>query len=120
MFEENDEDSAYIRQKKIMNTVFYEIKNLEQQLLDMKVSLRSHAAGVSNVYGKFMELETRQKEIESLLKSDRVKEMIEAIPTEETIHKMLRAINEHPIADIQDGISKIREDFEALVDRFTF
>ena len=81
---------------------------------------RSHSAGLSNVYMKFMELEKRQLEIEELLKSKRVKALMKSIPDEKTIYKMIEALNEHPIAEIQDGMQKIRENFEALVDRFTF
>lgn len=121
---EQEEETEYTKYKKMMSTVFYEMKNLEQRLIDMQVAFddaqRANASGVQNVYNKFMEIEKRQEEIEDLLRSDRVTDMLKAIPNEETMLKMFDAIDNHPIADIRDGFEKIREDLQEMVDRFTF
>lgn len=121
---EEQEETEYMRQKKMMSTVFYEIKNMEQKLVDMQVAFddaqRANAAGVQNVYNKFIEIEKRQVEIEDLLQSDRVKAMIENIPNEDTIHRMFEMIDNHPIADIRESIERVREDLQEMVDRFTF
>lgn len=122
--QEKLEEGDYMRHKKMINMVFYEIKNLEQKFIDMKVAFddaqRANAAGVQNVYAKFLEIEKRQVEIEDLLQSDRVKAMIESIPNEDTIHKMFKMIENHPIIDIRESIDNIRNDLQELVDRFTF
>jgi len=121
--DDEQEDTEYMRQKKMMSTVFYELKNMEQKLVDMQVAFddaqRANAAGVLNVYNKFIEIEKRQVEIEDLLQSDRVKAMIENIPNEDTIHRMFEMIDNHPISDIREGIYRVREDLQEMVDRFT-
>jgi len=119
----HEEDSEYIKYKKMMSTVFYEIKNIEQRfnemVVDFKDSQRAHAAGVQNVYDKFVELEKRQKDIEDLLKSGHIKTMIDAIPNEDTILKMFDMIETHPIASIKEKIDSIRDDLDELTDKFT-
>lgn len=119
-----EEETEYARYKKMMSTVFYEMKNMEQKMVDMKVAFddaqRANAAGVHNVYSKFLEIEKRQTEIEDLLQSDRVKAMIEKIPNEKTILRMFEMIDNHPIADIRESIERVREDLKEMVDRFTF
>lgn len=121
---EDQEETEYTRYKKMMSTVFYEIKNMEQKLVDMQVAFddaqRANAAGVQNVYSKFLEIEKRQTEIEDLLQSDRVKAMIDNIPNEDTIHRMFEMIDNHPISDIRESIDRVREDLQEMVDRFTF
>lgn len=118
------EESEYIRQKKMMNRVFYEIKNLEEQLIDMKVASddaqRANAAGLQNVYDKFLELEERQKSIEELLKSDHIMKIVELIPKEDDILRMLNKIDTSSVARLKEKINKVREDLEDLVDKFTF
>jgi len=122
-YEEPVEETEYTRHKKMMNLVFYEIKNLEQRITDIMVdfkdSHRAHAAGLKNVYDKFTELENRQKAIEELLNSDHLKDMLKLIPNEETVLKMFDAIDSHPISTIKERIDEIREDLEDLVDKFT-
>jgi ferric iron reductase protein FhuF len=120
------DDTEYFKYKKIMNimgTAFYEIKNLEQKLVDMQVSFedtqRAHAVGVQNVYASFSELEERQKNIENLLNGDHIKEMIKSIPNEDSILKMLDMVENHPISLIKSKINCIRDDLEELTDRFT-
>lgn len=120
----DEETTEYMRHKKMMSTVFYELRNFEQRLIDMKVAfddaLRANATGVQNVYDKFLEIEARQAVIEDLLKSDHLKQMIETIPTEKTIMKMFQMIEHHPIIDLKESINNIRDDLAELVDRFTF
>lgn len=118
------EESEYIRYKKMLSTVFYELKNLEQRMVDMQVAFddaqRANAAGVQNVYNKFLAIEHRQIEIEELLQSDRVRAMIESIPNEDSILRMFDMIDNHPITDIKESITRVREDLQEMVDRFTF
>ena len=79
----SEEETEYPRYKEMMHTVFYEINNMEQKLIDIQVAFddaqRSNAAGLANVYAKFIEIEKRQKEIEYLLRRDHMKEMIQSI-----------------------------------------
>ena len=121
--ETEDQDTPYTRYKKDMGEVFYEIKHLEQHINDVVQNFndaqRAHAAGVQNVYDKFMQLEKRQLAIEELLKSDRITDMLKAIPNEQAILKMFDMIDNHPLNDIKEKIADIRDDLEELTDKFT-
>ena len=122
--QEKLEEGDYTRHKKMINMVFYEIKNIEQKMIDMKVSFddaqRANAHGLKNVYDKFRDIELRQVQIEELLQSDKVKAMIESIPNEQTILKMFEMLDNHPITDLRESINRVREDLQEMVDRFTF
>jgi len=71
-----------------------EIGKFEQHITNMQVSFdnaqRAHAAGIQNVYNKFIELEKRQKKLEELLQSDRIEKVLAVIPTEEDVLVILK------------------------------
>lgn len=101
-----------------------EIGNIEQRLNDMQVSFddaqRAHAAGVQNVYDKFLELEDRQKKIEELLQSDRIEKIIAVIPTEEDINNLFKRVEATSIGELNNHLAQIREDLEDLTKAFTW
>jgi len=120
----DEEDSEYIKYKKMMSTVFYEIKNLEQKMRDMQVAFddaqRSHASGVQNVYDKFIEIEKRQIDIEDLLKSDRITDLVKKIPTESDIRGMLLKVENTDVSRLTKSIDEMRDNLQEMIDRFTW
>lgn len=99
------------------------ISNIEKRLTDMQVSFgdaqRAHAAGVQNVYDKFIKLENRQKRIEELLKTDRIEKIIAIIPTEEDVEALFKRVESTSIGKLNEHLAQIRTDLEDLTYRFS-
>ncbi len=93
-------------------------KKFGNLLVDYKDSHRANAVGLQNVYDKFIELEKRQKEIEDLLKSERIYDLIKNIPDEEMISKLLIKIEATEIGKLNHHLRRIKEDLEELSSTF--
>jgi len=120
----DESDNEYSRYTKMMSILFHDIKKLDHKIsytaMDFKDSQRAHADGIKNVYDKLLILEKRQLAIEELLNSEHMKEMTKLIPNEQTIMKMFKMIDRHPISELKEHIGFIREELAELTDRFTF
>lgn len=93
---------------------------LAQALAKFNEGMIANQQGLANVYTKFLELEKRQKDIEDLLHSEHLSEIVNLIPTQEDVSKWLAKIQDSDISKLKEKIIQIREDLEDLTDRFTF
>ena len=118
------DDSPYLASKRMLVAFHNRMNEFEKKLnevtADYKDSQRSHAVGVQNVYDKFVEFEVRQKEIEVLLKSERIYEVIKAIPNEEDIRSLLLKIESTEMGKLNKHLRRIREDLEELSSAFNY
>lgn len=83
-------------------------------------SMRSNSIGVQNVYEKFREIEGRQKSIEELLKSDRIMEVVKAIPSEDDIRNLLLRIEGTEIGRLNKYLKQIRNELDELSSAFNY
>ncbi len=91
---------------------------LPNKLAEVQETVQKNSIGVQNVYNKFSEIEKRQLELEALLKSDRVKELIKMIPSEETVNNLYEKVNNSMIGTLNKHLMRIREELELLTDVF--
>lgn len=107
-----------------MNDESYDdkIRALESRLFeveqDFKNSQRARSYWLINVYDKFKDIESRQLEIETLLKSERVKELISMIPTENDIERLILRIEKTEIGRLNKCMEDIRDVLEDLNSAF--
>lgn len=93
-------------------------KTLNDAKADFKDSQRATAAGIQNVYNKFIEFEERQRKIETLLNSERIHDLIRALPNEFEIRKLLTAIESTEIGALSRHLKCIKEDLKELSNLF--
>ncbi len=71
MSEIERQEPEILAYRKMYDCFQFEIKNFEQRLIDLsfdyKASQEASAIGLQNVFNKFIELESRMKDIEILL-----------------------------------------------------
>lgn len=122
-------EPEYRRYKIIKDEISSEIENIEKRLIDMQVSFedsqRATSSGLQNVYDKIIQFENRQKEIETLIQSDTLKNIIEYISNEEAkeIDKREEFLSETSISAFRGHLDKLKSSLahlDYLVDRFEF
>ena len=95
-----------------------------KKLIDMESayqdSMRANAAGLQNVYDKFVQLESRQEEIEKLLNSEVIKNYIDIIPEQSEIQTLIYKLEGADIGKMFNTINELRADFEDFRSLFNF
>ena len=121
---EDIEETDYIAYERTYNKFIARIDELEKKILDLsmdyKDSQRSNSIGVQNVYDKFIQIEIRQKQLEELLKSERVKEIVKSIPSEDDINRILSNIEKTQIGKLNKHLRGIKNELEELSSVFNY
>jgi len=92
---------------------------LNDVLAEFNEGMISNQQGLANVYAKFLTLEKRQQDIEDMLKSDRIVELVKNIPTDQDIRDMLCKVEQTDVSKLAKNVKRIRNDLEELLEKFS-
>lgn len=93
-------------------------ESIVKRLNEVQKMITDYSIGLQRVYDKFTLLEEKQIEIENLLKSPKIYELIKKIPTENDIDTLLDNIGKHKIGKIDKAVSSIQKELENLSSLF--
>ena len=100
--------------KQELDSIIENKKITAPTLIEIKSLIDAHSLGVQNVYSQFSELEVRQKDLEDLINSDRLQDIISLIPTNNDLDELYKKLQKSKIGDIKDNLENIQNVLEHL------